>query len=76
MHAQCLYARALLLALLGATPAVEAAVPTQFIAKMYTEALGRAPDPTGWSAAVEYFRENGCNERLLKTWGGSVAGIR
>lgn len=47
----------------------DAAVPTQFIAKLYTEALGRAPDPQGWSSAVQYFQSNGCNQALLTQWG-------
>jgi hypothetical protein len=46
-----------------------AAVPGQFIAKMYTEVLGRAPDPTGWKGALGYFEPNGCNATLLQTWG-------
>jgi hypothetical protein len=55
-----------------ATAAASAAVPTQFIAKMYSEALGRAPDPQGWSTAVEYFQSNGCNQQLLTQWGGNL----
>src|SRR5215472_5512779 len=34
------------------------AVPYQFLAKMYTEALGRAPDQPGWQAWVNYFQQN------------------
>ncbi len=49
-----------------------AAVPTQFIAKMYSEALGRAPDPQGWNSAVQYFQENGCDQTDLAIWGSSV----
>jgi Domain of unknown function (DUF4214) len=40
-------------------------IPTQFLAKMYTEALGRAPDQTGWSAYVSYFQTNGCGAAQL-----------
>src|SRR5713226_3530462 len=39
-------------------------IPTQFIAKMYTEALGRIPDTaagstqSGWGNALNYFTQN------------------
>jgi hypothetical protein len=36
-------------------------VPSQFIAKMYSEAFGRAPDPGGWLHWVNEFQSNGCN---------------
>jgi hypothetical protein len=49
-----------------------AAVPTQFIAKMYSEALGRAPDPSGWTAAVDYFQTQGCSQATLESWGSSI----
>jgi hypothetical protein len=49
-----------------------AAVPAQFIAKLYTEALGRAPDPGGWTGALGYFQPNGCNQSVLKNWGSAV----
>lgn len=41
------------------------AVPSQFIAKMYTEALGRAPDSTGWQTYTNYFVQNGCSQSTL-----------
>jgi hypothetical protein len=47
----------------------QASVPAQYIAKMYTEALGRAPDPASWNNAVRYFEPNGCNQTTLATWG-------
>jgi Domain of unknown function (DUF4214) len=59
----------LILALATYATVADAAVPGQFIAKMYTEALGRAPDPQGWSGAVQFFQENGCNQALLTQWG-------
>lgn len=61
-------------AALASVPAVEAAaaVPGQFIAKMYTEALGRAPDPGGWQSAVGYYQQHGCDQTLLRLWGASV----
>jgi hypothetical protein len=40
-------------------------IPAQFIAKLYTEALGRAPDQLGWSSYADYFRSTGCNTRQL-----------
>ena len=47
-------------------------VPTQFIAKQYSEALGRIPDPGGWTAAVGYFQQNGCSTATLNAWGSSA----
>jgi hypothetical protein len=55
------------LGLLTAQSLAIAAVPTQFIAKMYTEVLGRAPDPTGWSGYVQFFTQNGCSQSTLTT---------
>jgi Domain of unknown function (DUF4214) len=45
------------------------AIPAQFIAKLYTEALGRAPDQVGWSALVAYFQQNGCGAAQLSSIG-------
>ena len=36
-------------------------VPAQFVAKMYTEALGRGPDPGGWRFWLDVFRNGGCS---------------
>ena len=47
-------------------------VPAQYIAKGYSEALGRAPDTGGWNSAVTYFAQNGCSVSTLKTWGTSL----
>lgn len=55
-------------ALSAAAPAAAqdaTAIPTQFIAKMYTEALGRAPDQPGWNAFVGFFQNNGCGAAQL-----------
>jgi hypothetical protein len=49
--------------------ATQAAVPAQYIAKMYTETLGRAPDPASWNEALSYFEPNGCNRTTLTDWG-------
>jgi hypothetical protein len=57
--------------LLHAAPSA-AIVPAQFIAKIYTEALGRIPDQGGWSSAVTYFQQNGCSRGTLATWGTSA----
>ena len=38
-----------------------AEVPSQFIAKLYSEALGRAPDNGGWQAQTNYFLASGCS---------------
>ncbi|MEK8034695.1 DUF4214 domain-containing protein [Ideonella sp. DXS29W] len=49
-----------------------AAVPGQFVAKLYTEALGRAPDPEGWRNAMPYFEQNTCSQSVLAEWGQSL----
>jgi hypothetical protein len=49
-----------------------AAIPHQFIAKSYTEGLGRMPDQTGWQDAVNNFNSNGCSQPTLKAWGRTV----
>jgi len=43
-----------------------AAVPSQFIAKQYTEALGRAPDTSGWQGAINYATSAGCTANSLQ----------
>jgi len=41
-------------------------IPYQFIAKSYTEGLGRAPDQSGWAAEAAYFSTGaGCNTTTL-----------
>jgi hypothetical protein len=54
---------------LGAVPTAQAAVPYQFIAKIYSEALGRIPDQGGWQEAVQHFEAHGCSRNTLKSWG-------
>jgi hypothetical protein len=56
------------LAVLAAAPNVNAANPSQFIAKVYTESLGRIPDQSGWASAVSTFDTAGCNASSLKNW--------
>ena len=41
-------------------------VPSQFVAKMYSEALGRMPDPGGWRAYHDYFSGAGCSASTLR----------
>ena len=52
-----------------ATAPVWGAVKGQYIAKMYTEALGRIPDQTGWINAVNMFASQGCNASTLRSFG-------
>lgn len=40
-------------------------VPTQYLAKLYTEALGRAPDQIGWKNFVAALTSGGCSVRQL-----------
>jgi uncharacterized protein DUF4214 len=46
-----------------------AAVPYQWIAKQYSEGLGRGPDSGGWTEHVTWFQQNGCNQTTLKARG-------
>ncbi|WP_327586901.1 hypothetical protein OHA25_07765 [Nonomuraea sp. NBC_00507] len=41
-------------------------VPAQFIAKMYSEALGRMPDAGGWAAMVADFSAHGCSTERIR----------
>jgi hypothetical protein len=55
-------------ALYGTNPvwAQQAVTPAQFVAKMYTEALGRIPDVAGWQTYVNLISANGCNLTTLR----------
>lgn len=44
----------------------QAAVKGQYIAKAYTEALGRIPDQGGWLSAINLFASQGCNTGTLR----------
>ena len=44
-------------------------IPTQYIAKMYTEAFGRAPDSGSWNTIESYYLSNPCNATTLAHWG-------
>jgi hypothetical protein len=53
-------------ALLGSTASALAEVPAQFIAKQFTEALGRVPNQAEWHAWVQYYETNGCSLATLR----------
>jgi hypothetical protein len=55
-----------------ATPTPTADVPAQFIAKQFTEGLGRAPDQAKWATYVSYFQTNGCSASTLSTVGQQI----
>lgn len=50
----------------------EAVVPDQYIAKLYTEGLGRIPDQGGWAGRVSYFQSNGCTLAGVRAHGSDV----
>lgn len=52
----------------------ENAMPYQYMAKMYSEILGRAPQPAEWTSTVEFFEERGCTESALTAFGLDVFG--
>jgi hypothetical protein len=60
------------LAAMTGVASAQTVIPTQYIAKLYTEALGRAPDQTGWSNDMAYFQTSGCTAASLTTIGESV----
>lgn len=47
-------------------------VPYQFIAKLYTDGLGRAPDQSGWTSAANTFTTSGCTTSSLSTVANGV----
>lgn len=49
----------------SASASASTAIPAQWIAKMYTEALGRLPSQMEWNNAVTYFQTNGCSAQSL-----------
>ncbi|MBV9448861.1 MAG: hypothetical protein JO345_23480 [Streptosporangiaceae bacterium] len=56
------------------SPAAAAAtvVPSQWIAKVYTEGLGRAPDQSAWANMVAFFQSNGCSATTLAQKGEPI----
>lgn len=69
-------AAAVAVAAVVGTPAAHAAgpgyVPGQFVAKVYTEGLGRAPDQTAWQQAAAGFTAAGCDAAGLARLGTAV----
>lgn len=49
-------------------------VPYQYVAKAYTELLGRAPTPAEWRLATAYFTRSGCSPASLRAFGLWVVG--
>lgn len=49
---------------LGLSSQAHAVVPSQYMAKQYTELLGRAPDASGWQAYTNFFLTNNCSSSL------------
>jgi hypothetical protein len=47
-------------------------VPEQFVARLATDALGRAPDQATWQRARDFFTGRGCTAATLKAWGREV----
>ncbi len=60
----------------AAPPTGGVAVPYQFIAKAYTELLGRGPTGPEWSSAVAYFVRHGCTASSLSSFGTGIVGSR
>lgn len=53
------------------SPSVHA-VPYQFVTKLYTELLGRAPTPAEWKRAVSQLTRQGCRTAALRSLAGKV----
>lgn len=49
------------------SPGPQDLVPGQFIAKMFTEALGQTPPQPRWQEWAGFFQENGCSEVTLRS---------
>ena len=71
---------AVAVAALDSSPSVEATtrageqVPYQYVAKAYTELLGRAPTPAEWTAGTAFFEAHGCTAATLEQYGSTVVG--
>jgi hypothetical protein len=50
-------------------PSSGSPVPYQYIAKGYTELLGRAPQPAEWTTATQFFTRRGCSVATLRRFG-------
>jgi hypothetical protein len=53
-------------------PTSGAVVPYQYIAKAYSEILGRAPSAMSWDRATNEFRQQGCSRASLQQLGREV----
>jgi hypothetical protein len=53
-------------------PAEASVVPGQYIAKLYSEGLGRAPDQTGWNNMIAFFQSSGCSASTLAQKGEQI----
>jgi hypothetical protein len=59
--------------MVGQSPADAAGVvPAQWIAKVYTEGLGRAPDSAGWANMIAFFQSSGCSATTLAQKGEQI----
>lgn len=47
-------------------------VPGQYIAKIYTEALGRLPDQQAWQSAADTFSKDGCGTPTLAAFARQI----
>lgn len=68
-------AAVLALTVAGTPPAAQAAVTGaggQFVAKLYSEALGRAPDSTGWANAMQAMQSSDCSLGFVRDLARSV----
>jgi hypothetical protein len=43
--------------------------PAQYVTKLYTEVLGRAPDQAAWRSLITYYNAAGCNVAALTNHG-------
>src|ERR1700754_1650284 len=49
-------------------PPISTVVPYQFVARVATEGLGRAPSQATWESARAFFGEHGCGAASLAQW--------
>jgi hypothetical protein len=47
-------------------------IPAQYIAKLYTEALGRGPSQSEWAKSVAYFSSSGCSANSLQAFAKAI----
>lgn len=66
---------ACLLPLIASIPALAQGsknIPAQYIAKLYTEALGRGPSQSEWAKSTAYFNSNGCSAGSLQAFAKAI----